>query len=77
MRSGTIREQDRVVWVGDTKARPAGSSGKAREVTRSRVEVDWGGGTTGEHRRGAEVVSCAEAARRGIEPWASAFGGGS
>lgn len=80
MRSGRIQEEDRVVWVGDDAICPVGSSMKAREVTRTHVAVDPINGTYEERlndlewwRRGVEIVSCREAAKRGIEPWATAL----
>ena len=80
MRSGVIREQDRVVWVGDPEVAPVGSSYKARAVTQTHVALDPIGGTYQErqqnvvwYRRGFQVVSCQEAANRGIEPWASSM----
>jgi hypothetical protein len=69
-----IREQDRVVWVGDNAIRPVGSSGKVREIDGKGAFVDWGSGSDGWYEIGVTIVSCKEAARRGIEPWAKAFG---
>lgn len=70
---GCIREQDRVVWVGDPREMPPGSSGKARRVSATRVEVDWGSGHKDVYERGGEVVSCEEAGRLGVEPWVELY----
>jgi hypothetical protein len=81
MKSGTIRPEDRVVWVGDPEVLVVGSSVKAYEVTRTHVGVEKLGGTYEErqrgdlewYRRGTQFVSCEEAARRKIEPWYSSL----
>lgn len=43
--------QGRVTWVGDPAARPRGSTGKARELQRHRIYVDWGASQGGWERR--------------------------
>ncbi len=80
MRSGHIAVEDRVVWVGDPSVVAPGSSFKAREVTRTQVAIDPIHGTYQQrlndlewYKRGTEIVSCREAQRRGIEPWASSM----
>lgn len=84
MRSGRIQEEDTVVLVEGYRDSEPGSSFKAREVTRTHVAIDDYWDSTYEERmmdpnsvvrlrRGTEVVSCREAAKRGIEPWATAF----
>lgn len=52
---------------------PVGSSGKVTYLTDDEmVDVNWGGGTEGIHPRRC-LATPDEAAKRGIEPWASAF----
>lgn len=82
MRSGRIQGGDRVVLVEGYRDSGPGSSYTAREVTRTHVAIDdyWDAtyddrmaGAVVWLRRGTEVVSCLEAARRGIGLWAEAF----
>jgi hypothetical protein len=63
---------DRVVAIG-VPGKPDGSSGKIREQEGRRVLVDWGSGDETRHVLGHDVVLPRTAARRGVEPWASAF----
>jgi hypothetical protein len=67
-----MEKGDRVVWIGDEEERTRGTSGKVWGfgLDREEVIVDWGGHPTAAVA-GKEVASCAEAARLGIEPWAS------
>ncbi len=72
-----LREQDRAVWIGDTR-RPIGSSGKVRQIRpaigrlSSRAYVDWGSGNEEWGLIPHELLTCQQAANRGIEPWAKA-----
>lgn len=80
-----LREQDRAVWIGGAATSEPfdwtptdGSSGKVREISPDgkRVLVDWGSGFERWCRSGRtrpEVVTCRQAANRGIEPWKSAY----
>lgn len=38
----TFQVQGTVTWVGDDAVRPRGSTGKVRQVSRTRVYVSWG-----------------------------------
>lgn len=69
-----LRDQDRAVWIGGDEVRGIGSSGKVRfgvEHGHGMVCVDWGGGLEGWYTPNRDVVTCKQAANKGIEPWAS------
>lgn len=80
-----LREQDRAVWIGGAASSGPhwwiptyGSSGKVRGISEDgkMALVSWGDGHDRWCRIGRtrpEVVTCKQAANRGIEPWASAF----
>lgn len=72
-----LRDEDRAVWIGDPDIRRFGSSGKVIygiECGHGMVEVNWGEGKSSWCQPNSEVITCRQAANRGIEPWAKAFG---
>lgn len=71
-----LRDQDRAVWIGDESERAVGSSGKVRfgvERNHRMIYVDWGDGEGNWYEPDRQVVTCRQAANKGIEPWAKAF----
>jgi hypothetical protein len=68
-----VTRHERCVWVGDANIRPVGSSGKVERLLRhgTVAVVNWGSSDRDEGIVGREVVTCQEAAERGIPPWAS------